>query len=196
MKWLAALLASFALGVTAGVIAGPFATSRMGEIRTMADPMEYAAFRDKAVAELATHEDLIGFDAQAPLLQEMRADPRLWAPLLRELMADQTVALEVKLGALPAIFDLPAAELVDFSDHLNTLSLMDPGLFRLVMLAVTNPYRGGGFVRPGMVADMSLLDLETRVDARSVLTRIARNPALDQEMLAPGMLMSAYAPAR
>jgi hypothetical protein len=155
--------------------------------------MEYRVFRDRAIAELSTDEDLIAFDGEAPFLQQMRRTAPQWSSLLRLLMADRTVALEVKLGALPVIFDLPPEDLVNFADHLNSLSLLDPKLFRLVMLAAANPYRASGFMTPGMVADTSLIDLDHRSDARAVLRNIARNPAIDRHLLESGQFMAPYA---
>ncbi len=162
----------------------------------MADPMTYAVFRDQAVAELATNEDLISFDGEAPFLQQMRVTAPQWSSLLRRLMADQTVSLEVKLGALPVIFDLLPQELVNFTDHLNSLSLADPDLIQLVMLAVTNSYRASGFMKPGKVADTSVLDLEHRSDARAVLQRLAQNPAINAELLTAGQWLAPYAPEK
>ena len=188
-------VAALAVGLVAGAAVGPMVLSPSGETIPMADPMDYPAFRDRAVAELATHADLIGFEASAPFLQQMRQAAPLWSPLLLRLIADPTVAIEVKLGALPVIFDLPPADLVQFADRLNALSLQEPALFPLVLLATTNAYRGGGFLPPGRIADTSLIDLDARPDARMVLAQIARNPALDPALLQPGQFMAAYAPA-
>jgi len=187
-------VSGFVLGLILGTIAGPLAISYVWSSQPVAEPMEYQAFRDKAVAELATNEDLIAFDGEAPFLQQMRSTAPQWSSLLRILMADRTVTLEVKLGALPVIFDLPPKDLVNFADHLNSLSLLDPDHFRLVMVAATNPYRASGFMKPGMVADTSLMDLNHRSDARAVLQNIARNPAIDKQLMNPGQFMEPYAP--
>ena len=189
------VISGFVLGLILGTIVGPLVVSYVWRSQPAADPMEYQAFRDRAVAELSTDEDLIAFDGEAPFLQQMRSTAPRWSSLLRLLMADRTVALEVKLGALPVIFDLPREDLVNFADHLNSLSLLDPKLFRLVMLAATNPYRSSGFVKPGMVADTSLIDLNHRSDARVVLQNIARNPAIDRHLLESGQFMEPYASA-
>lgn len=188
-------ISGFVLGLILGTIAGPLAVSYVWRSQPAAEPMEYQAFRDRAVAELSTDEDLIAFDGEAPFLQQMRSTAPQWSSLLRLLMADRTVALEVKLGSLPVIFDLPSEDLVNFADHLNSLSLLDPKLFRLVMLAATNPYRASGFMKPGMVADASLIDLDHRSDARVVLQHIARNPAIDKQLLESGQFMEPYASA-
>lgn len=189
-------VASFAIGLLAGALIEPLAISRIWEVGPMADPMNYQTFRDKAVAELETNPDLISFKAEAPFLQEMRRSAAQWEPLLRSLMADQAVSLDVKIGALPAIFDLPAEQLVNFADYLNSLSLMQPELFPLVMLAATNSYRSSGFMKKDMIADTSLIDLDHRRDAQTVLSIIARNPSLDKDLLQPGQFMEKYAPRR
>ena len=189
-------VASFAIGLLAGALIEPLTISRIWEVGPMTDPMDYQTFRDKAVAELETNPDLISFKAEAPFLQEMRRSAAQWEPLLRNLMADQSVSLDVKIGALPAIFDLPAEQLVNFADHLNSLSLMQPELFPLVMLAVTNSYRSSGFMKKDMIADTSLIDLDHRRDAQTVLSNIARNPSLDKDLLQPGQFMERYAPHR
>lgn len=187
-------ISGFVIGLILGTIAGPLAVSYVWRSQPAADPMEYQEFRDRAIAELSTNEDLIAFDGEAPFLQQMRSTAPRWSSLLRLLMADRTVALEVKLGALPVIFDLPPEDLVNFVDHLNSLSLLDPKLFRLVMLAATNPYHASAFMKPGMVADASLINLDHRSDARIVLQNIARNPAIDKQLLESGQFMEPYAP--
>ena len=188
-------ISGFIIGLILGTIAGPLAVSYVWRPQPMAEPMEYRTFRDRAIAELSTDEDLIAFDGEAPFLQQMRRTAPQWSSLLRLLMADRTVPLEVKLGALPVIFDLPSEDLVNFADHLNSLSLLDPDLLRLVMLAATNPYRASGFMKPGMVADTSLIDLDHRSDARVVLQHIARNPDIDKQLLEPRQFMEPYTSA-
>ncbi|EXJ11272.1 hypothetical protein [Nitrincola nitratireducens] len=143
--------------------------------------MEYEEFKALVEEHFSTRFMDIDFQpASTDFFQEIRQNPSGWSFLVRQLVADPTVAIGVKDGASAALLDLPPDQLAEFLEFLLTLAYSDPNYIKIAEGVAFNSYRGALHILPGMLPDGSIFDHSHRPAVRRVLQRLWEHPAYPQ----------------
>lgn len=143
--------------------------------------MEYEEFKALVEEHFSTRFMDIDFQpASTDFFQEIRQNPSGWSFLVRQLVADPTVAIGVKDGASAALLDLPPDQLAEFLEFLLTLAYSDRNYIKIAEGVAFNNYRGALHILPGMLPDGSIFDHSHRPAVRRVLQRLWEHPAYPQ----------------
>ncbi|EXJ11274.1 hypothetical protein [Nitrincola nitratireducens] len=143
--------------------------------------MEYEEFKVLAEQHFDTiYSDIWFSPPSTDFFQEIRQNPSGWSFLVRQLVADPSVALGVKAGASAAMLDLPPDQLAEFLEFLLTLAYSDQNIMRIASSVAFNSLRGAQGILPGMLPDGSIFDHSHRPAVRRVLQRMWEHPAFPQ----------------
>lgn len=142
----------------------------------------YEAFRKYCEINFFVTEHLY-HDYQDPLKEEFQViyqNPEYYLSMVKKLMADETVSVNIKNGVSATMMGLPIDQLADFVDYLNELDLQGKETLGVALSVVRNPYREASAVKktkPNFTYD-SLFDHSDRPEVKRVFKNLYDNPHL------------------